>query len=102
MKDQNTVKPMEPTWSAQARNVLPSSAKPMLGALGREMRVRSAMEVLPVAERRELASALDEVTRPMTARELDDALLATGLSRGDRRRLTLALKGFAILMVAPK
>lgn len=72
----------------------------MRGALGREGRVRSAMEAVPLLERRELAAALDELTRPMTARELDDALLATGLSRTDRRRLTLALKGFAIVMVA--
>ena len=92
---------MEPTWKSQARNVLPESSAPMRGALGREQRVRSALEALPTRERRELAETLDEVSRPMNARELDDALLATGLSRGDRKRLTKALKGFAVIMVAP-
>ena len=91
---------MEPTWSSQARDVLPASSAPMRGALGRERRVRSALEALPARERRELAEALDEVTRPMNPRELDDALLATGLSRGDRKRLTRALKTFPIIMVA--
>ena len=93
---------MKPAWKAQASDVLPASSQPMLGALGREARVRSALESLRVHERRELAQALDEITRPMTAREIDDALLATGLSRADRRRLTLALKSFAIVMIADK
>lgn len=93
---------MEPSWKAQAREVLPASSKPMLGTLGREPRMRAALETLRLAERRELAQALDEVMRPMTAREIDDALLATGLSRTDRRRLTLALKSFAILMIAER
>jgi len=91
---------MEPAWKSQARDILPPSSAPMRGALGREGRVRSALEALPARERRELAEVLDEVTRPMNARELDDALLATGLSRGDRKRLTRALKGFPIIMVA--
>ena len=91
---------MEPTWKSQARHVLPESSAPMLGGLGREPRVRSALEALPLRERRELAEVLAEISRPMTAREIDDALIATGLSRGDRKRLTKALKGFAIIMVA--
>lgn len=91
---------MEPSWSAQTRQVLPSSSGPMLGGLGRETRVRSALEALPAGERRDLAAALDEIMRPMTPRELDQALIATGLSRGDRKRLVGALKGFSILLVA--
>nr|WP_167381944.1 hypothetical protein [Novosphingobium panipatense] len=43
---------------------------------------------------------LDELTRPMTAREVDQALLASGLSRADRKRMVNALKGLSILMVA--
>lgn len=93
---------MEPSWSAQARNMLPASSRPMLGGLGRESRVRAALEVLPVHERRELAAALDEVMRPMTSRELDEALIATGLTRGDRKRLVAALQGFALLMVVER
>ena len=51
-------------------------------------------------ERRELAAVLEELTRPLNPRELDDALMVTGLSRGDRKKLTKALKGFPIIMVA--
>lgn len=91
---------MEPTWKAQAHNILPSSSRPMVGGLGRSIRVRSALESLRLQERRELAVVLDEIMRPMSAREIEEALMATGLSRGDRRRLVLALKGFSILMVA--
>lgn len=93
---------MEPAWSAEARNVVPTGSRPMLGGLGRELRVRRALEVLPLAERRELAAALDEVMRPMDARALDEALMVSGLSRGDRKRLVTALKPFALLMVVEK
>lgn len=74
----------------------------MMGGLGRELRVRRALEVLPLAERRELVDALDEVMQPMDARSLEEALMATGLSRGDRKRLVTALKPFALLMVVEK
>lgn len=91
---------MEPTWKSQTKHVLPESSAPMRSALGREPRVRSAMEALPLHERRELAAVLEELTRPLNPRELDDALMVTGLSRGDRKKLTKALKGFPIIMVA--
>lgn len=93
---------MEPSWSAEARNVMPTGSRPMLGGLGRELRVRRALEVVPLAERRELVAALDEVMQPLSARALDEALLATGLSRSDRKRLVAALKPFALLMVVQK
>ncbi len=80
--------------------MLPQSSPPMRGALGRDLRVRAALELLPASERRQMAQALDELTRPMNPREIDDALLATGLPRSDRKRLTLALKGFSIILVA--
>lgn len=91
---------MEQAWKAEAKAVLRPGSAPMLGGLGRDLRVRAALELLPLAERRELLAALDEVTRPMTGREVEDALLATGLSRGDRRRLKNALSGFRVLLVA--
>lgn len=94
------LRPMEPAWRAEARAPLPASSAPMRGALGRDLRVRAALEILTPADRRQVTAALDELTRPLTPREIDDALIATGLSRGDRRRLTLALKGFAIILVA--
>lgn len=93
---------MESAWSAEARNVVPTGSRPMLGGLGRELRVRRAFEVLPLAERRDLLAALDEVMQPMSSRELDEALMATGLSRADRKRLVRALKPFALLMVVEK
>lgn len=93
---------MEPAWSAETRNILPTGSRPMLGGLGRELRVRRALEALPLAERRELVAVLDEVMRPMSTRELDQALMATGLSRSDRKRLVAALKPFALLMVVEK
>ena len=95
-------KPMEPAYQVEARAVLPQSSAPMRGALGRDLRVRRALEALPLTERRDLAVALDELTRPMVPREIDDALLATGLPRADRKRLTKALKGFSILMVSER
>lgn len=93
---------MEPAWKAESRNVVSTGSRPMLGGLGRELRVRRALEVLPVVERRELATALDEVMQPMSARALDEALMASGLSRADRKRLVTALKPFALLMVVEK
>lgn len=90
---------MDPAWKTQARDILPASSRPMLGGLGREGRIRAAFETLRLHERRELAKALDEVMRPMSVRELDEAMLATGLTRSDRKRLLAALKPFSLLMV---
>ena len=89
-----------PAWKAQAHAPLPASSKPMLEGLGRLSRFRSAIEPLGLADRRDLLASLDELTRPMTGRELDQAFIATGLSRSDRKRLVAALKGFPIVMVA--
>jgi hypothetical protein len=86
-------------WLAELAEPLPVSCRPMKGGLGRELRFRAAIESVPQHERRELLEALSEVTRPMTARELDEALLRSGLPRADRRRLVNALKGLAIVMI---
>lgn len=42
---------------------------------------------------------LDEISRPLTPRELDAAFCADGYSRGKVRHLTRALKGLAIVAV---
>ncbi len=89
-----------PAWKGQAFDLYPSGSKPMREGLGRMARVRSALETMPSADRQEVLAMLDELTRPMTAREVDQALLASGLSRADRKRMVNALKGLSILMVA--
>lgn len=87
-------------WQAELAEPFPAGSRPMQGGLGRSLRLRSAMEVLPIEDRRLLLEALAEFTRPMTPRELEEALLRTGLPRGDRRKLVLALKPLQIVMVA--
>ena len=46
-----------------------------------------------------LLARLDEISRPMTARELDEAFRVQGFSRSKRKELTLALKDLAIIAV---
>lgn len=70
------------------------------GALGRQERFAAAIDRLPETNREEMIALLDEVTRAMTPRDLDEALLPTGLSRNNRKILVKALKGFNIIMVA--
>lgn len=89
-----------PAWLAEHSEVFPLGSRPQREGLGRMTRLRAAMEILAMPDRQLLLEALDEISRPMTAREIDQALLATGLSRGDRKRLTLALKNFPIMLVA--
>lgn len=63
----------------------------------------SALDKLRAAspEVRDLALALlDELSRPMTVRELDYAL-AEDFTRTERRRILRALKGFDIIAVHP-
>lgn len=44
-------------------------------------------------------SLLDEISRPLSPRELDAAFCADGYSRGKARQLTRALKGLAVVAV---
>lgn len=44
---------------------------------------------------------LDELSRPLTPRELDKAFAASGLTRAQSRRATLALKHLDIIAMAP-
>lgn len=89
----------EAPWQADARETFPFSSSPMVGGLGRNSRFRAALEVLSSPDRQLVLAALDEVSRPMTPKEIEQGLLATGLPRSDRKRLTLALKHFPIVIV---
>ena len=87
-------------WQAELSEQLPMSSKPMLGGMGRAIRIRAAMDALTLSDRKLVLEALDEIMRPMTARELDQALLRAGTTRSDRIKLVKAMKPFSILMVA--
>lgn len=89
-----------PAWKAQAHDPLPTGSHQMQGGAGRLARMRSALEVLSMADRRELLDALDELMRPMTAREIEHALAATALSKTERAVVAGALKKHPILMIA--
>ena len=89
-----------PAWLAQANELMAASTTPMRGGAGRLTRMRAALDVLNLPDRKLLLEALDEISRPMTAREIDEALIATGLTRTDRKRLVAALKHFPIMLVA--
>ena len=92
--------PVRAAWQTQADQILPASSRPMQGGLGRLARMRAAVEALHPLDRKLLLQALDEATRPMTPRELEEALMVTGLARTDRKRLVAALKQFPIVMVS--
>ena len=89
-----------PAWLAQANELMAASTTPMRRGAGRLTRMRAALEVLNLPDRKLLLEALDEISRPMTAREIDEALIVTGLTRTDRKRLVAALKDFPIMLVA--
>lgn len=95
-----TMGAQQPAWQAQANELMAASTTPMRGGAGRMTRVRAAVEVLHPLDRKLFLDALDELSRPMTAREIDEALIATGLTRTDRKRLVAALKSFPIMLVA--
>lgn len=91
---------MCPAWRAQAFDVLPASSRQMQGGLGRLSRMRSALELLSLADRRELLAALDELMRPMNVREIEHALTAAGLSKSEKAVVAGALKRLTILMIS--
>ena len=67
---------------------------------GRVTRMRAAIEVLHPLDRKLFLEALDEISRQMTSREIDEALIPSGLTRTDRKRLVAALKDFPIMLVS--
>lgn len=77
-------------------------AKALASGAGRFPRLEAALAKLPAEAAGEVLAALDEITRPMTARELEKALMLTDLRGTQRRAVVAALKGFDVLLVAPK
>ena len=69
---------------------------------GRGARIAAALLQLLPEDRRLVLSAIDETTRPMTARELEKALMQTKLGCSHRKAVVAALKRFDIVMVCPK
>lgn len=59
------------------------------------------LEAQPPAVRRASLELLDAITRPLTAREIERALVAAGASRSQRRKLAGALKGLSIVAIVP-
>ncbi len=66
------------------------------------MGIQDKMEALPVDAKELLLEALDELSRPLTLRELAVAFAKTGISRSVRRKTYRALKGVEIIAVFPK
>lgn len=81
---------------------MPVSSKAMSSGAGRWARFQNAMSKFSPVDREEVLAALDEVTSPMTVREIDKAFQLFGLGGSDRRLLVSALKSFDIVMVRPK
>lgn len=92
--------PPNPAWRAQANELMAASTTPMRGGAGRVTRMRAAIEVLHPLDRKLFLEALDEISREMTPREIDQALIPSGLTRTDRKRLVAALKDFPIMLVS--
>ncbi|MCB2065401.1 MAG: hypothetical protein KDE15_02025 [Erythrobacter sp.] len=81
---------------------------PMLGSkaitsgAGRAARLEEALAKLPAETAGAVLATLDEIARPMNARELEKALMLTDLNYRQRQTVVSALKGFAILLVVPQ
>lgn len=77
-------------------------AKAAQSGAGRASRLRAALQLLRPEDRQLVLSAFDEASRPMTAHEVEKALMQTGITFRDRKAAVAALKGFDIVMVRPK
>lgn len=53
----------------------------------------------PYKVRKRVLELLDEMSRPMSRREIEEALYPSGLSRSERRRLANALKVLPIIAI---
>jgi hypothetical protein len=54
------------------------------------------------AVRAEVTRILDEISRPMTVPELDEAFRLAGYTRSERRRMMRGLRGVAIIALVAK
>lgn len=55
------------------------------------------VKALPAYLRTPVLEALDAITAPLSARELDRAVMDAGFTRGEARRVTKALKQLKII-----
>jgi hypothetical protein len=64
----------------------------------------AALDRLDDAARAVVLKTLDEMSRPMTHREIEDALRATAgpMSRSERRRVIRALSPLSIIAITPR
>jgi hypothetical protein len=57
------------------------------------------LQHLPPESRLAVTQVLDEISRPLSPRELDEAFRRVGFSRAQRKACTFALKGLDIIAV---
>lgn len=60
------------------------------------------LQAAPPDVRAAALEMLDEISEPLTARQLDRAFQNVGFSRAQARRFTLALKLLSVIAVVPK
>jgi len=84
----------------QSKELKMEIKKPDLPGANRKARMHQLLAALPTTERDSVLCELEALTEAMTPREIENALLISGLSRSNRRKLVGALKGFQILMVS--
>ena len=65
----------------------------------RHAAIQSSLSELSDTEREAALAALDQITRPLSPRELEKALFATNLSATHRKAVVSALKRFSIIIV---
>lgn len=69
----------------------------------RNLSTGDRLQAEPHTVRKRVLELLDEMTAPMTAREIEAALIVTGeWSRAERRRIVKALKVLPIVAISPK
>lgn len=62
-------------------------------------RLRKAFSAVEPGTRHEILAALDEITRPLSPREIEAQLRARGVSNSQRRVLAGTLSGLKILII---
>jgi len=91
-----------PGWRIEATEIASLGAKAAASGAGRAARLAQAIQLLPADDATELLRAIEEVTRPMSPREIEKALLQTDLDYRARRAAVAALKSFHLVLVVPK
>lgn len=59
--------------------------------------VQAIVSSMPIALQKSALQALDEITRPLTIRDLDHALCAYGLTRKQRRAIQFATRDLTLI-----